>query len=73
MMVIPIHTPSWHLLRLVTAIAIAGKLTFNPMTDTLTNSKGENVRLSEPVGIDLPPHGFGISKRVTETNSRFWE
>ena len=45
--------------ELVTAIAIAGKLTFNPITDTLTNPEGEKVKLSEPVGIDLPPRGFG--------------
>ncbi len=45
--------------ELVTAIAIAGKLTFNPLTDTLVNSKGEKVKLPEPGGIDLPAEGFG--------------
>jgi aconitate hydratase len=40
--------------ELVTAIAISGKLTFNPITDTLVNSKGEVVKLSEPVGLNLP-------------------
>jgi aconitate hydratase len=45
--------------ELVTAIAISGKLTFNPITDTLLNSNGEEVKLSEPQGIDLPPLGFG--------------
>lgn len=45
--------------ELVTAIAIAGKLTFNPLTDTLVNSKGEKVKLPEPKGFDLPLKGFG--------------
>jgi aconitate hydratase len=45
--------------EIVTALAIAGDLTFNPLTDTLTNSKGEKVKLSEPKGFDLPPAGFG--------------
>jgi aconitate hydratase len=45
--------------EIVTAIAISGKLTFNPLTDTLVNSVGEKVKLSEPKGIDLPPNGFG--------------
>jgi aconitate hydratase len=47
--------------EIVTALAIAGDLTFNPLTDFLVNSKGEKVRLSEPSGPDLPPGGFGIS------------
>jgi aconitate hydratase len=45
--------------EIVTAIAISGKLTFNPITDTLTNSSGIEVRIKEPEGIDLPPLGFG--------------
>ena len=45
--------------EVVTAIAISGKLTFNPLTDTLINSQGKEVKLSEPKGIDLPPFGFG--------------
>jgi aconitate hydratase len=45
--------------ELVTALAIAGDLTFNPLTDHLTNSKGEKVKLSEPKGLDLPPGGYG--------------
>ena len=45
--------------EIVTAIALAGKLTFNPLTDTLINSKGRAVKLPEPVGFDLPPDGFG--------------
>jgi aconitate hydratase len=45
--------------EIVTAIAIAGKLTFNPITDTLINSEGKEVKLAEPEGIELPPLGFG--------------
>lgn len=44
--------------EIVTALAIAGDLTFNPLTDFLTNSKGEKVKLAEPSGFDLPPGGF---------------
>ena len=42
----------------VIAMALAGRLDFDPRTDTLTNDAGEEVRLDEPVGIDLPPGGF---------------
>ncbi len=45
--------------EIVTAIAISGKLTFNPVTDSLINSDGILVRLKEPSGFDLPPKGFG--------------
>ncbi len=45
--------------EIVTAIALAGKLTFNPLTDTLVNSEGREVMLASPEGIDLPPQGFG--------------
>lgn len=44
--------------ELVTALAIAGKLTFNPMTDTLVNAKGEAVQLDPPSGEELPLEGF---------------
>ncbi len=46
--------------EIVTAIALAGRLDFNPMTDTLTNSKGEEVMLEAPVGIELPEKGFDV-------------
>ncbi|MCC7318422.1 MAG: aconitate hydratase [Bacteroidales bacterium] len=46
--------------EVVTAFAIAGTLIFNPMTDYLTNKKGEKVKLEEPKGIDLPPLGFAV-------------
>jgi len=46
--------------EIVTAFAIAGNLTFNPLTDTLKNEKGEDVMLDEPTGVELPPHGFSV-------------
>ena len=46
--------------ELVTALAIAGDLNFNPLTDTLTNDKGEQVKLDEPSGQELPPKGFAV-------------
>ncbi len=46
--------------ELVTAFAIAGDLTFNPLTDTLKNTKGEQVMLDEPEGYELPPRGFAV-------------
>ena len=44
--------------ELVTALAIAGDLNFNPLTDTLTNDKGEQVKLDPPAGDELPLRGF---------------
>ncbi|GMV77192.1 MAG: aconitate hydratase [Chitinophagaceae bacterium] len=46
--------------ELVTALAIAGDLTFNPITDTLVNEKGELVKLDEPTGEELPKRGFAV-------------
>ncbi len=46
--------------EMVAAIAISGKLDFNPITDTLTNQKGEQVKLAEPKGFELPPKGFAV-------------
>ncbi len=46
--------------ELVTALAIAGDLGFNPITDTLTNDKGEQVKLDAPTGNELPPKGFDV-------------
>lgn len=46
--------------ELVTALAIAGDLTFNPLTDTLTNEKGEQVKLDPPGGDELPAKGFAV-------------
>lgn len=44
--------------EITTALAIAGSLSFNPLTDELVNEKGENVKLDPPVGEELPPRGF---------------
>nr|MBA3901147.1 aconitate hydratase [Bacteroidota bacterium] len=44
--------------EIVTALAIAGDLTFNPLTDTLTNEMGQQVKLDEPTGEELPKKGF---------------
>ena len=44
--------------EIVTAMAIAGDLSFNPLTDTLTNDKGEQVKLDPPSGFELPLKGF---------------
>ena len=44
--------------EIVTAMAIAGDLNFNPLTDTLTNDKGEQVKLDPPTGVELPLKGF---------------
>ncbi|UTW60640.1 aconitate hydratase [bacterium SCSIO 12741] len=46
--------------EMVAAIAIAGDLTFNPITDTLVNDKGEEVKLDPPVGDELPQKGFDV-------------
>ena len=46
--------------ELVTALAIAGELTFNPITDSLENSEGEQVMLDPPRGDRLPQNGFEV-------------
>ena len=46
--------------EMVAAIAISGRLDFDPTTDTLTNKNGEQVKLDEPIGIELPPKGFDV-------------
>jgi aconitate hydratase len=46
--------------EIVTAFAIAGDLTFNPLTDELVNEEGKKVKLDEPQGIELPPMGFAV-------------
>ena len=48
--------------EIVTALAFAGKLTFNPLTDTLVNEKGEKVKLDEPKGDELPKNGFTMGE-----------
>jgi aconitate hydratase len=46
--------------EIVTALAIAGDLTFNPLTDSLTNENGESVKLDAPTGDELPKNGFDV-------------
>lgn len=46
--------------EVVTALAMAGTISFNPLTDSLKNDKGEDVKLSEPHGYELPPKGFAV-------------
>ncbi len=46
--------------EIVTAMAIAGDLTFNPLTDTLINEEGQPVKLDPPTGAELPAKGFAV-------------
>jgi len=46
--------------EIVTAFAIAGDLTFNPLIDTLTTKDGQQVRLDEPRGLEMPPQGYAV-------------
>ena len=56
--------------EIVTAMAIAGNLTFNPLTDKLKNADGEEVLLAEPKGFDLPPDGFGNIENVFQQSDK---
>ncbi|MEM7087254.1 MAG: aconitate hydratase [Bacteroidota bacterium] len=47
--------------ELTAAIAIAGRLDFNPLTDSLINEEGDKVMLDEPTGWELPPKGFEVN------------
>lgn len=46
--------------EMVAAIAISGRLDFDPMNDTLLNEDGQEVKLDEPKGLELPPKGFDV-------------
>jgi len=46
--------------EITTAFAIAGDLTFNPLTDELTNELGQKVKLDEPSGLEMPTKGFSV-------------
>lgn len=48
--------------EIVTAVAFAGRLSFNPMTDTLKDKDGKDFKFSPPTGDELPPNGFALSK-----------
>jgi aconitate hydratase len=64
---VPTATPKHIRLRaspeLTIALAIAGRLDFNPATDTLPTRDGQHVRLDEPHGYDFPPKGFAAGDR----------
>jgi len=49
--------------EITTALSIAGKLTFNPLTDTLINEAGEEVKLDPPEGKELPENGFVVDEK----------
>lgn len=46
--------------EIVTALALAGDMTFNPLTDSLLNEAGQQVMLDPPIGVELPPQGFDV-------------
>ena len=46
--------------EIVAALTVAGDLCFNPLTDTLINNKGEQVKLAEPKGYELPVKGYAV-------------
>jgi aconitate hydratase len=57
--------------ELVTALAMAGTLNFNPLKDKLKNDKGEDVLLKEPTGFELPPKGFAVEDAGSRPGSRW--
>ena len=48
--------------EMVAAIAISGRLDFDPMNDTLINEDGQEIKLDEPKGLELPPSGFDVEE-----------
>ena len=46
--------------EMVAAVAISGRLDFDPLNDTLINQNGEEVKLDPPTGMELPPEGFDV-------------
>jgi aconitate hydratase len=59
--------------EIVTAFAIAGDLTFNPLKDKLTNEDGKEVMLEEPTGVELPPNGFSVEDAGYQAPARSGE
>ena len=57
--------------EIVTAMAIAGDLRFNPLKDTLVNSEGDKVTLEEPSGIEFPPKGFAVENNGYKDPDQF--
>ncbi|MCP4311476.1 MAG: aconitate hydratase [Bacteroidetes bacterium] len=49
--------------EIVTALSIAGSMTFNPLADTLTNEEGQEIQLEEPRGMELPEKGFEVEEK----------
>jgi aconitate hydratase len=56
--------------EIVTAMAIAGDLCFNPLTDTIENENGEQVKLDEPQGLELPLKGFAVEDNGYQAPAR---
>lgn len=50
--------------EIVTALAIAGDLTFNPLTDSLTGADGKPFKLTPPNGNELPPKGYDAGENT---------
>ena len=48
--------------EIVAAVAISGRLDFNPLEDSLINQNGEEVKLDPPTGMELPPLGFEVKE-----------
>ena len=48
--------------EMVAAVAISGRLDFNPITDSLLNQDGEKIKLDPPTGVELPPLGFDVKE-----------
>ena len=59
--------------EIVTAMAIAGDLRFNPLKDTLVNAEGDKVMLEEPSGIEFPPKGFAVENNGYKDPNQFLE
>jgi len=55
--------------EIVTAIALSGDLTFNPITDSLINEDGDSVKLEVPSGYELPPNGFDVKDQGYQSPS----
>ena len=55
--------------ELVTAIALSGNLGFNPITDTLLNEEGKEIKLTVPKGFELPPNGFQVEDQGYQSPS----
>jgi aconitate hydratase len=55
--------------EIVTALTLAGSLSFNPLTDTLPTASGEQVKFAEPKGIELPMNGFTVEDNGFQKSS----